>query len=60
MNAPTDSGYYWAKAKYETNWHVVYYSQSMSHVLTAGEDVPYEVSDFTEWGERIQRKEDES
>lgn len=56
MNAPTKSGWYWAK--HEINWSVVYYSQSMSHVLMVGEDVPYDVSDFAEWGERVERKEE--
>jgi hypothetical protein len=54
MNAPTESGYYWAK--YEQTWGVVYYSKPNKHVLKVGQEIEFDTHEFAEWGERVERK----
>lgn len=51
MNAPIESGYYWAK--YEDNWEPVYYSAIMKHVLRVCRENEFNTWEFAEWGERI-------
>lgn len=55
MNAPTESGWYWAR--YETErWEVVYFYLPAMEVHRARYEIEFDVSEFKEWGERVERK----
>ena len=55
MNTPIESGWYWAKI--DNKWEVVWFTHA-DRVSRAGYDYSFQSFDFTEWGERIERKDD--
>ena len=61
MNAPTETGWYWAKIG--TEWEIVTLDTfddadtAMWTVFRNGNEYPWDMNDVKEWGERVERKE---